>query len=458
MRLFGKDITLFAKPDKKERVKLVSDSQALSSRYGSHVSETDPVIAKHGYEIYTRDMMADDQVKRCVRLLKLGVVVGGYSIAPAVGEDEDGYSEAREIADFVEYCITEMDGSFERVLMNIAHGIVPGFSVQEINYRLIEDGKYKGKIGIKSIKPKPANTFSFDIDPYGNIENLIQQVGTKAEVIPIEKVLLYTYDPESTGLPQGGSDLRAAYRHYLRKKALIKWEIVAAEKFAAPTVIAHYPVGYTIEQQNKLLKVCERIASSPAIVVPEGTTIELLETKGSVLAPYEEGIEGANRGIARALLGQLLAVEEGSSGTGSYAQAKVHAGVLAIFLGGVRREIAEEVLREQLVKRLVDLNFETEYYPKVILNPPDEKDLEQLAKVMDTLIRSGVVNPAESFIREEFGLPPKPQEIIEQEELEKQAKAEAERERYMMLGGLAPEVEPKPKPVKKEPKPAEGGK
>jgi phage gp29-like protein len=456
MRLFGLDITFAKRADTTEQVRLMGDARSAVTRWANTDSEIDPVLERHGYRVYMRDMLSDDQVKRCVRLLKLGVVVGGYSITPAVGEGEEGYEEAQEVADFVEYALSEMHGSVERVLMNIAHGIVPGFSVNEINYKIYEEGPYKGKIGLDSIKPKPASTFTFDLDPYGNVVNLLQSVDeVQQTLIPVDKVLLYTYDPESTGYPQGVSDLRAAYRHWLRKKSLMKWEVVAAEKYASPTVVGHYPPTFTKEQQNKLLRVCESIAHSPAVIIPEGATIELLETKGSVIAPYEEGIESANRGIARALLGQLLAVEEGSSGTGSYAQAKVHAGVLAIFLGGVRREIAEEVLNDQLIKRLVKLNYETEYYPKMILNPPEEKDLESLAKIIDSLIKNGVVNPAEPFIREEFGLPPKPAEIIEAEEAEERARLEAERERYQMLGGLLPETDPGKKP-KAEPKPAKG--
>jgi phage gp29-like protein len=445
MRLFGRDITFAKRPDLTEQAQLIARSLANVSKWSNADAEIDPVLDKKGYPVYVSDMMADDQVKRCVQLLKLGVVVGGFDVAPAVGEGEDGYDEAVEIADFLSYCLEDMKGSVDRVLMNIAHAIVPGFSVNELNWKIFDDGPYAGKIGIDSIKTKPAQSFTFDVDEFGHINNLLQNIETVQQPVPLDKVLLYTYDPESTGRPQGVSGLRAAYRHWLKKRALMKWEVVAAEKFAAPTVIGHYPPAFTKQQQRDLLRVCESIVSSPAVIVPEGATIELLETKSSVMAPYEDGIEGANKGIARALLGQLLAVEEGTGGSGSYAQAKVHAGVLAMFLGGVRKEIEEEVLQEQLIKRLVNLNYETEYYPKITLNPPDEKDLEVLANIIDKLINSGVVNPAEPFIREEFGFPPKPAEIIEQEELEKQAQLEAERDRYAMLGGLLPESQPNPK-------------
>jgi phage gp29-like protein len=428
MRILGKHIPFTAagkptpQPDMREQVRAVSLFDLQSRRYSNAFSELDPVLSRKGYEVYTRDMMADDQVCRCVHLLKLGVVVGGWSVAPAVGEGEEGYQEAQDIADFVEHCIDQMQGSLERVCMNIADAVVPGFSVAEINWLLFEGGPYDGMVGIDSIKPKPAATFTFDLDEFGTVKQLLQTIGTtREEPVALDKVLLYTYDQQATGLPQGMSALRAAHRHWWRKNSLMQWEMVAAEKHACPTPWGTYPKGTPKQLQDDLLKALESFQTDTAVITMEGATITLLEPKSSVMAPYEDGIASANMAIARAILGQTLAVEESTSGTGSYAQAKVHAGVLAMFLGGIRREIAEEVLKEQLVKRLVNYNFTTDLYPSIILSEPDERDLESLARVFDVLLKGGVVDPKEPMIREEFGLPPMPQELAE----EQAAKVEA---------------------------------
>jgi phage gp29-like protein len=411
-----------------EVARIASLMQVWAWRWGNANPDVDKVLASKGIMLYTRDMMADDQVKACVQIKKLGVVIGGWAVQPAVGEGEDGYEEALEIADFVERQLLEMQGSVESILMNIAHAIVGGFSVQEVNWRYIERGPDAGKIGIASIKPKPVSTITFDMDEFGNVNSLLQTIDTSRETpVPLEKVLLYTYDPQATGLPQGVSDLRAAYRHYWRKEAMLRWSAVAAEKFAAPTPLGKYDRSLPKKQQDDLLKALQSFHTDTAIIVPNTVEVELLTPKtGSVMAPYDSSIEACNKGIAKAIFGQTLATDEGTDGAGSYAQAKIHRGILGMFLDSLRKEIAEQVLKEQLVKRLVNYNFATDLYPDIVLAPPDERDLAALAEIMDKMLTQGVIHKSEPWIREDLGMPPMPEEIARAIE-EEEAKAEEEK-------------------------------
>jgi len=412
-------------PDLGERARVISEMEARFYRWTSANADVDTVLATKGTSLYTRDMMADDAVKSAVQTMRCGIVAGGYSVIPAVGEGEEGYDEAQEIADFVEFCFEDMTGSFERVLMNIASADEVGYSVNEINWRYLDYGPWAGKIGLASIKPKPVSTITFDMDAYGTVNNLVQRTpGEPENVIPIEKCLVYTNDPQGTGLPQGTSELRAAYRHYFSKEALMRWRIVAAEKFSCPTPIGKYPIGTSQEQQDALLTAMRSIVTDTAIIVPIGTEVDTLSVTGSVMAPYDASIESCNLGITKAILGQTLATEQGASGTGSYAQSKTHGDILAIRQAGKRKEIAEEVIYEQLIRRLVDYNFITDLYPRFVINPPDDRDLSAMAVIIHTLVTDGVVDASEPFIREEFGLPPMPQELIDEREANKQAVAD----------------------------------
>jgi phage gp29-like protein len=421
-------------PDYAERTRTASDTDVMAYRWSNANTDVDQVFARQGYSLYTSKMMQDDSVKSCVLIKKLGVVVGGWSVNPAVGEGEEGYDEAAEVAEFVEYALSEMSGSLETVILNIVDAIVPGFSVNEILWKLYDSGPYSGKVGISKIKKKPAPTFTFDMDPYGNVLQLLQTIGTEQKVlVPLEKVLLYTYDPQGTGLPQGVSDLRAAYRHYWSKEALMRWRNVAAEKYAAPTPKGTYPQTFTKAMQDALLRSLSKFQTDTAIIVPEGAEVELLSPNGSVMAPYDASIDSCNKGIARAIFGQVLATDEGSGGSGSYAQAKIHKGILGYFLQSLCREISEQVLKEQLVKRLVDYNFQTQYYPEIILHLPDDRDLESLANIMNVLLTQGVLSPKEPQIRELFGLDPMPRELADEMEAEEEEEKRQEEERMKAL-------------------------
>lgn len=405
----------FKKPKTTQVIQDMSLQKASMSRLTNVDTEVDQLLAKRGYQIYLRDMMADDQVKSCVMIKKLGVTIGGYSIIPAVDESHKDYEKAKEIADFVSYVITRMSGSMSSVLGNIAHAIVAGFSINEIIWDIIEEeGDYKGLFGIAEIKVRPANTITFNLDEFGNVLNLVQTImGTKTDM-PLDKVLLFTYDPQATGLPQGVSDLRAAFRHYWSKDALMRFRNVAAEKYAAPTVVGKYPLHFTKAQQDDLLSVIKNFTIDTAIVVPIGAEIELLEAKGSVVMPYDSSVDACNRGIARAIFGQTLATDEGKD-SGSFAQAKIHRGILGMFLDGLRKDIEVHVLYEQLVKRLVDYNYGLPLYPSISLAPINEQDLLALSTIVEKLVNVGIVDKNESFIRERLGFPPKPKELIERD-------------------------------------------
>ncbi len=402
-------------PPVTEEVKTISASQASMAMYGNTDINVDILLANRGYLLYTRDMLADDQVKACIMIKKLGVKIGGYIIQAAVGESDPNYTKAKELADFLNFVIIRMQGSLKNVLDNISHAIVTGFSVNEIVWEIIEEEcPYKGLIGIKTIKMRPAETLSFDLDEFCNIKSIVQRIEGQVINIDPKKVLLFSYDPQNTGLPQGVSDLRAAYRHYWSKDALMRFRNVAAEKYAAPTGVGFYPPHFTKLQQADLLAAVKNIAIDSAIVVPDSVRIELLEAKGSVVMPYDASIDVCNSGIARAIFAQTLATNEGTT-SGSFAQARIHRGILGMFLTDLRDSIAD-VLYEQLIKQLIDFNYGINLYPKIVLGAPSEPDLDALAVIMEKLINTGVVEKNEPFIREQFGFPPKPKELIDREQ------------------------------------------
>lgn len=421
-RLFNKSPT---NVDTSEKVFLLGSSQLDTFKLSNYTPDVDKILAKKGYSLYTQDMMSDDEVKACILIKKLGVTVGGWEVNPAVGESEEGYEEAKEIAEFTLYCLRQMKGSVEKLLKNISNAIVPGFSICEIVWEVIKEGKYAGKIGIKEIKSKPVENITFDMDEYGNINNIIQTIEGKQHIISVDKVLLYTYDPQNTGLPFGTSDLRAAYKHYWSKDALMRYRNVAAEKYSCPTVVGTYPNSFNKKMQQKLLNMCISYSIRSALIKPEGSTIELIEPKGSVMMPYDSCIENCNKGIARGIFGQILATDEGKSG-GSYAQAKIHKGILGMFLTDIRKEIAEEVISEQLFKRLVYYNFGvTNLIPNMVLAAPDEKDVEQYGKLISDYIDRDVVDPNEPFARSMVGLPPKPEKLIKESRKRREVKDKA---------------------------------
>ncbi|MEN6521266.1 MAG: DUF935 family protein [Armatimonadota bacterium] len=356
----------------------------------------DDLVTSRGYEIYDR-MQSDSQVRACLNIKKLSILSRGWQVRPASDRPED-----IKIADFVRFCLSDMRGSIIDVLYNVLDAVAKGFSISEINYKLIEKGPYKGMIGLDSIKSKDPSGISFESDEFLNLISLRQNSSIDVG-LPPEKFLVYTYMPRYES-PYGTSDLRAAYRHWWSKDVILRFYNVFLEKFGSPTVLGAYTRGTPKSQQDDLLKVLDRIQQETAIVLPEDIKVELLEAQRNGESGYLQAIEYHDRQIAKSILGQTLTTDEGMR-FGSFALAKVHLDVLRMVLEKVKRDIEESVMTEQLIRRLVDYNFQTDFYPEFSLGTLRERDLDLLAGVVAKLVSGGVVAPDEAWIRDYLEIP-----------------------------------------------------
>lgn len=359
----------------------------------------DDLVGKRGYAVYDR-MQRDAQVQACLTIKKLAVLSRGWEVHPASDSPRD-----IEAADFVRFALEDMRGSVLDVLFDALDAIAKGFAVLEINYHVIDREPYAGMVGLASIKSKDPATFAFDTDEFLNVRSLKRttEFGRDGEALPPEKFVIYSYTPRYCS-PYGASDLRAAYKHYWSKDVLMRFLNLYLEKYGSPTAKGCYKRGTPRSSQQELLKVLDRIQQETAIVIPEDVQVELLEAQRGGEAGYLQALEFHDRQIAKAILCQTLLTEEGMR-VGSFALAKVHLDVLKMCLVKLKRDLEESVMREQVVRRLVDYNFSAVGYPRFSLGPLEDGDVAQLAGVISQLVTGEIVRPDESWIRGYLGLP-----------------------------------------------------
>lgn len=398
--------SIFKRPKLKELA--VADRLAgVFGRIGP--SNPDDLVTSRGYEVYDK-MQTDSQVRACLTIKKLSILSRGWQIQAA--SDDPG--DAR-IADFIRFCLADMRGSVIDVLFNVLDAVAKGFSISEINYKIMEDGPYRGMIGLDSVKSKDPAGIAFESDEFLNLTGLRQgflppssppyQGGTKGGgvLLPPDKFIIYTYMPRYES-PYGTSDLRAAYKHWWSKDIILRFYNVYLERYGSPTVLGAYTRGTPKKQQDDLLKVLDRIQQETAIVLPEDIKVELLEAQRGGESGYLQAIEYHDRQIAKSILGQTLTTDEGMR-YGSFALAKVHLDVLRMTLEKIKRDVEESVMNEQLIRRLVDYNFQADRYPTFSLGTLRERDLTMLADVVSKLVTGGVVAPDETWIREYLEIP-----------------------------------------------------
>ena len=388
-------------------------SKMASNMYRLASYSPDDLLSQKGLAIYD-EMQHDSQIRSCLNTKKFAVLSKGWDIQPASDDPGD-----LEVARFVQFCLEDMRGSVQDVLFKVLDALAKGYSICEINYKVIEGGQYAGMIGMDSIKSKDPAVFGFDMDEFLNVRGLVMNApGMKAD-LPVDKFIIYTYMP-GYELPHGQSDLRAAYKHWWSKEIIQKFWNMYLEKFGMPTAKGAYRRGMPKDQQDELLRVLDKIQQETAIVVPEDVQIELLEAQRGGEAGYRDAIEFHNKQIAKAILGQTLTSDEGTR-VGSMALGQVHLDVLGFYLEKLKRDLEETVIGEQLIRRLVDFNFaggpaavnrrgrrryvEGKSYPRFMLGSVEERDLKLVGGLITQLIEGNVIAPDEPWIREYLGLP-----------------------------------------------------
>lgn len=304
-----------------------------------------PGIPPAGLPYTTYDQMEQDaMVQTALTIKRLGVLAPKFSVMP-IG------TRGEEIATFVRDAFERMEGSPLTILEQAMDAFSKGWSVQEIVWQ--SDG---GKTWIESVRSKDPSFFGIEVDQFGRLQGLTLQIpGESAIQLDRTKFVIYANRP-AYGRPKGRSDLDAAWRHWVMKGQLISAWKVHLERFAMPTLVGRYQRGLPSAEQVGLLSALQGLHRTTAIVLPSEVEVNSLGGSKEPSQGFMEAIEFHNREIARSILGQTLTTDEGRR-VGSLALGKVHLQVLVIQLEAIRRQLADLVMTEQVIRPLVEMNF-----------------------------------------------------------------------------------------------------
>src|SRR3990167_2545176 len=426
-----------------------TDIDRAMSPYGQN---RDPIARAKGLQIYT-EMLDDDQVKVCVELRKQAVLSTQWSVDAA----EAGNRTAEEYADFIRHCLTRMPGTIEGSLEEIYSAIEYGFSITEINFKYLEDGPFKGKIGLSSLKTREPYNYDFKQDYWGNLEGIVYtgmvpkadqergareamgsgmaflpnyrsvgqpiglgMLGSVANPFPPEKFIIYSYN-KRFGNWYGRSDLTTAFRFWNAKKFVLRFWNVWLERYASPFTWAEYDPNMitkkgTLQDIDDFIK---NLSARSGIRVPKGVLLHVESPKGATAGDsYEKTVEAYNRYIAHGIFTPNLlgfVGQQGSGGSGgSYALGKKHFEAFMWIVQKTSKDTSETIMGEQLIRRLIELNFpepDLDLLPKFNLKDVDDGAAEVRARILSMLSGAGFVNPEEEWVREYLSLPKKDPKI-----------------------------------------------
>ena len=357
----------------------------------------DDLVGRKGLEVYSA-MCKDAQVKACLAIKKASVLSRGWEIQPVKSDGARG----KEVAEFCSWALEEMKGSVLTALWNICDAIAKGYSIQNLVWQVIKTGKWAGKWSPLFLKSKDPGDWGFDVDEYKNITALRHYLDDKT--FDVSQFVVYSYNPEYSN-PYGVSDLRSCYRNWWSKDLLTRFWNLYLEKYGSPTVKGSYRRGTPKAAQAELLKVLSKIQQQSAVVIPEDMKAELLETIRQGDVGYRIAVEFHNKEIAKSILNMTLITDDSSQGISSFAMAKVHLDVLRMCLKGLKLDLEETVMKEQVLRPMVRYNFGVDVpVPNFSLGPMEDRELAPLSTGIKNLVDCGVLDPKDPFIREFLGL------------------------------------------------------
>jgi phage gp29-like protein len=365
-------------------------------KYGiSDKENPDKLISSKGMEYLEKKVERDTHFTSVMATRRQKLMKKGWRVDP-------GSKSARDIqiADFVNHQLEAMEGSFENDLEAMLDKISKGFSLTEINYARLVRGRYQGKVGLQSLRFKPAKYFTFKFDTYGRW--IIKQWDPEEKVMPKDKFVHIINGPNDEN-PYGDSyGAKSAFWVWLKENEAKFWAIFS-ERFGMPLTRVEMPAKATPEEIAKVDEILEAVRKDTGIRVPKGFVVDFLEAERSGEVGYDNFIERCNKEISKIIIGQTLSSEEGKRGQGSYALGQTHAQTMEDYVAFDAFDLSHAV-NEQIIKRLVDYNFLTEVYPKFKFLGIDIGALISLSQTMANLVNAGMKIPVQ-WAHESTGIP-----------------------------------------------------
>lgn len=338
---------------------------------------------------YTK-MLKDAQVRAGYDLIEMGVLMKPWKIRHPDPEVATTLTKNLERLKYP---------SARNSMKGLMSALAYGFSVTEI---VFEEYKNKWLIrtknGLKTLDPEKIKFFS---DPYGNLEKIEERIGGNRVDLPIDRTLVWSHT-RRFGNWYGESVLNAAYKNWFIKDAMLKFANIAYERFGSPILMGVAP---TPGDMSAVLETIEHLfARSQGVLLKrhekDPTDIKVIESRRRQM-PFDSYIRYQDEMILRRMLiGQRL-----FEGGGGVYGPKVPFDIILMRFEDFRIDLTD--LLNQMLTFVAELNWQLEVPPKLVFAPLTTMDMAAIRSTIMESIDKGIIEPTETWIRDELGFPQK---------------------------------------------------
>lgn len=388
--------------------------QLTPAKLGSAMKDAEEGDTDAQYEVFEM-VEQDGHIASVWNKRRRAVTSKTLQISPAIGDES---AEGKRAAQAAELCQEVIFGrwggggipNWHVALKDLTDAIGKGFALTQIVWEL-DGGNEGGRWLPASLERWPQRECHL-----GNPTELYAQ--DKDEVRVITDAEMYEGQPLGTWqwichvqknwsvTLAKASLFRGAVWYYLFKRFGWRDWAIFAERYGMPLRAGKYHPGATGPEKEALWEAVYKLGKDSACIIPDQSTIELIEAKGSaggVTLPYPELIKHCNAELSKLFLGNPMTTDPGEKGARSLGEVYERS----------EAEMTEDdcdnlarTLRRDLLTPLVGFNLGWDApVPKVSFLSDESEDLEARARTDKILAKELGLPMAKSYFYDAYDRP-----------------------------------------------------
>lgn len=309
--------------------------------YMGVIRPNDPLLGEHGnnWQLY-RDLKRDGKVFAGLQKRTLALISRPWTVSPIDGTSEmDAQIVQQMLAAF----------NFDRLCADLMEALIVGFAPAEIVWT-VRDGLYAPQRVVKRAQRRFVYVQDDTRPP--QLRMLTQQDMVRGVELPERKFLVHRVNPEDDNPYGTGLGLQLYWPVFFKRKGIIAWNKLN-DRFGTPTPWGKYPRTASKKEKDTLFAALKAFSNDGVVMTPEGTMIELLESKltGSV-STQESLCTYMDDWISEVILGQ----EPRAKGGGALAAASKEREGVRLELTQADSDLLSETLNGTLIKWICEYN------------------------------------------------------------------------------------------------------
>lgn len=343
----------------------------------------------------------DGQVRALQRLLTLPILAATREAKWMPPEEGKGQEET-EFANLM-FSLPPQSGGMTVSQMKFIRqtllAIIEGFACFEEVRRIPTEGPLKGKIALKKLAHRDAQSIRFLVSEDGSLAGVRQianVAGRSVDVkIPKDKMWYYAANEEENPY-YGVSFFESAYTHYDMKRKLYYISHVAAQFAAVPGRVGESPRTASKKEIQEFQKALEAFAFNTAMSHPEGFKVDFANQNTGF--NFITLIDHQNAMMAKSVLAKFME-DAGRTVLVENSSADPSADYFVMQLESIMDEIASS-LSTYMIPKYIDWNFGSGMYPKFKFGPLNDASKDVIKELLQSVATVQSSKWTDEFIRE----------------------------------------------------------